>query len=75
MMCLVCRSESKVLDTRGTTRTRQCKACGARWKTQESVIEGSVREPCVPKKRAKRQVAKRVARKVEQPANWLFGIN
>ncbi len=73
-MCPACCGESKVLDTRGTTRTRQCKTCGARWKTQEVTIEGSVIKPGSPKKRVRYQPAKRYVQEVERPANWLFTV-
>lgn len=74
MMCPACCGDSKVIDTRSTTRTRQCKTCGVRWKTHEAVIEGSVVKPGTPKKRARYQPADRYVQEVEQPTNWLFPV-
>ncbi len=54
-MCPACCGDSKVIDTRSTTRTRQCKTCGVRWKTHEAVIEGSVVKPGTPKKKKKKK--------------------
>jgi transcriptional regulator NrdR family protein len=46
MKCPTCCSDkSKVLDTRGDHRRRECCACGTRWSTEERVKVGTTYVP------------------------------
>lgn len=51
MNCPVCEAESKVLETRGNKRRRECLGCNIRWSTLE-VMQGIPQQRRILKKKS-----------------------
>ena len=61
-----CGGNTRVLDSRGVLRRRECLTCGARFSTTEEVI---ITKPVKSPEKKKRQTKKRV-KNILPPNNW-----